>query len=264
MSTPAPHTRIGAEAPILTVHAISKHYAGLRAVDDVSLEVRRGELLGLIGPNGAGKSTLFNCIAGATPPTAGQVMFKGESITGIGSRRIARRGLARTYQNLRVFPDMTVFDNVSAGAIGAVGTSLFDALLPAFRHDRAERIADETLKALEMFDLLQFADQPAGNLSYGQKKNLEMARAIALRPQLLMLDEPAAGLNTETAQLAERMMRLCEEGITIMLVEHDMPMVMKVCDRILVLEAGRLIADGTPAQIRQDPAVQTAYLGTEP
>jgi branched-chain amino acid transport system ATP-binding protein len=249
---------------LLQVSGLSKHFAGLKAVSEVSFNVSKGELVGLIGPNGAGKTTLFNCVAGAFAPTAGSVRFDGQEIAGLESSRIARRGLARTYQNLRVFSDMTVFDNVSTGAIGRFGTSVWTALMPGLGKHREEEIAEATLEALRMFDLVEFADQPAGNLSYGQKKNLEMARAMSLKPKLLMLDEPAAGLNdTETAELAERVMSLRDSGLTIMLVEHDMPMVMRVCERIVVLETGKLIANADPASIRKDKAVRAAYLGEE-
>ena len=249
---------------LLRVDGLAKHFQGLRAVDDVSFDVGRGELVGLIGPNGAGKSTLFNCIAGAIPRTAGKVAFDGRQIAGFDPSRIARLGIARTYQNLRIFPDITVFDNVSAGAIGRLGTSLFGTLIPRLGRRRDEAIATATLQALERFDLLDYADQPAGNLAYGQKKHLEIARALSLRPTLLLLDEPAAGLNdTETIELANRLRALRDGGLTILLVEHDMPMVMRICDRIVVLDSGRKIAEGMPAAIRADAAVRAAYLGDE-
>ena len=249
---------------LLQVDGLAKHFQGLRAVDDVSFDVRRGELVGLIGPNGAGKSTLFNCIAGAIPRTAGKVAFDGRQIAGFDPSRIARLGIARTYQNLRIFPDITVFDNVSAGAIGRIGISLFGSLIPRLGRRRDEAIAAATLAALQRFDLLEYADQPAGNLAYGQKKHLEIARALSLQPTLLLLDEPAAGLNdTETAELAERLRALRDGGLTILLVEHDMPMVMRICDRIVVLDSGRKIAEGVPAAIRADAAVRAAYLGDE-
>jgi branched-chain amino acid transport system ATP-binding protein len=249
---------------LLQVDGLAKHFQGLRAVDDVSFDVRRGELVGLIGPNGAGKSTLFNCIAGAIPRTAGKVAFDGRQIAGFDPSRIARLGIARTYQNLRIFPDITVFDNVSAGAIGRIGISLIGSLIPRLGRRRDEAIAAATLAALQRFDLLEYADQPAGNLAYGQKKHLEIARALSLQPTLLLLDEPAAGLNdTETTELAERLRALRDGGLTILLVEHDMPMVMRICDRIVVLDSGRKIAEGVPAAIRADAAVRAAYLGDE-
>ena len=251
--------------PLLRVEGLSKHFEGLRAVDEVSFEVGRGELVGLIGPNGAGKSTLFNCVAGAIPRARVASTSRVVRSPGLDPGRIARLGIARTYQNLRIFPDITVFDNVSAGAIGRHGTSLFGTLIPALGRRRDGAIAGETLAALERFDLLDSADQPAGNLAYGQKKHLEIARALALRPTLLLLDEPAAGLNdSETTELARRLRVLRDGGLTILLVEHDMPMVMRICDRIVVLESGRKIAEGTPASIRADAAVRAAYLGDEP
>ena len=250
--------------PLLRVEGLAKHFQGLRAVDDVSFDVERGELVGLIGPNGAGKSTLFNCIAGAIPRTAGKVAFNGRQIVDLDPSRIARLGIARTYQNLRIFPDITVFDNVSAGAIGRLGISLVGTLIPPLGRKREEAIATATLAALERFDLLEYADLPAGNLAYGQKKHLEIARALSLQPTLLLLDEPAAGLNDiETTELANRLRALRDGGLTILLVEHDMPMVMRICDRIVVLDSGRKIAEGAPAAIRADAAVRAAYLGDE-
>ncbi len=252
-------------AAILRVENVSRHFQGLRAVDDVSFSIARGELVGLIGPNGAGKTTLFNVIAGALPATAGSVLFEDRTLAGCDSADIARRGIARTYQNLRVFPDITVFDNVSVGAAGRHGISLASALLPGLSRKRDAAIAADTIAALDRFGLAGAADQLAGNLAYGQKKLLEIARALALGPKLLLLDEPAAGLNAnETAALADLVRGLAAGGLTILLVEHDMPMVMRICDRIVVLESGRKIADAAPAAIRGDAAVRAAYLGDAP
>ncbi|MCW5770064.1 MAG: ABC transporter ATP-binding protein [Rhodospirillaceae bacterium] len=251
-------------APLLAVEGLSRSFQGLRAVDDVSFEVRPGELLGLIGPNGAGKTTVFNMVAGALAPTAGRIRFEGADVTGLTPDRVAKRGIARTYQNLRVFPDISVFDNVSVGAVGRFGLSLWGALLPGLERRRSARIAEATIAALDRLGLLPQADQLAGNLSYGQKKLLEIARALTLAPKLLLLDEPAAGLNpSETAALSDLVGALSREGLTILLVEHDMPMVMRVCSRIVVLESGRKIADAPPRDIRADPAVRAAYLGDE-
>jgi len=251
--------------PILIADAIDVRFGDFQALSGFSLSVQPGTIHALIGPNGAGKTTLFNCVAGAIARTSGDVEFQGRSIAGLDPGRIARLGIARTYQNLRIFPDITVFDNVSAGAIGRLGISLFGTLIPGVGRKRDEAIADAALAALERFDLLSFADQPAGNLAYGQKKHLEIARALALQPTLLLLDEPAAGLNdTETGELASRLRALRDAGLTILLVEHDMPMVMRICDRIIVLDSGRKIAEGAPAAIRADTAVRAAYLGDEP
>jgi branched-chain amino acid transport system ATP-binding protein len=250
--------------PLLTVDRISRSFQGLRAVDDVSFDVHAGELLGLIGPNGAGKTTLFNMIAGALAPSAGRIGFTGADIGGLPPNRIAKLGIARTYQNLRVFPDLTVFDNVSVGAVGRFGSSLLGSLVPGAERHRARRIADATAAALVRLGLHRQADEPAGNLSYGQKKLLEIARALTLAPKLLLLDEPAAGLNpSETEALSHLVRSLSDEGLTILLVEHDMPMVMRVCTRIVVIDSGRKIAEGTPREIRADAAVRAAYLGDE-
>jgi branched-chain amino acid transport system ATP-binding protein len=251
--------------PFLEIDHVTRRFGGLTAVDDVSGHVDQGELVGLIGPNGAGKTTLFNVITGFTPPSQGSVRFRGTTISSLRPWRVARLGLGRTFQNLRIFPNMTVFDNVSVGAIGREGHSPIDALFGgAAARGRAENTARRTWQALERTGLTEVAGDLAANLSYGRRKYLEIARALATDPALLVLDEPAAGLNdTETAALAAFITRLNAEGLTILLVEHDMGLVMGICRRIMVLASGRKISDATPDVVRADPAVIEAYLGTD-
>jgi branched-chain amino acid transport system ATP-binding protein len=245
---------------LLDIKAATRRFGGLVAVDQVSTHVKQGELVGLIGPNGAGKTTLFNLISGFTPPSSGEITFEGTRIDGLKPWRIARLGIGRTFQNLRIFPNMSVFDNVTVGAIGTVGATA----LSAFTGGRSAEISQRGLAALDAVGLADQADELAANLSYGKRKYLEIARALAGRPKLLVLDEPAAGLNdSETASLAAFIRRLHGEGMTILLVEHDMSLVMSICQRVVVLASGRKIADAPPDIVRRDPAVLEAYLGTD-
>lgn len=248
---------------ILETKGLTRRFGGLVAVDNVDMTMKKGELVGLIGPNGAGKSTFFNCLTGFYPPSDGEVRFMGRPITGLKPYEVAKLGIGRTFQNLRIMPNMTVFDNVSIGAIGSLSHSLRRAILP-FRCKADEEISQRTWDILKRVGLDSQADELAANLSYGKRKYLEIARAMATDPQLLILDEPAAGLNEqETEGLAEFINELNGEGVPILLVEHDMGLVMGICHRVMVLALGKKIADDTPQAVQKDSAVLEAYLGGE-
>jgi branched-chain amino acid transport system ATP-binding protein len=245
-------------SPVLSVHNLSKRFGGIVAVDGVSFEVNQGEILGIIGPNGSGKSTLFNCILGQLAPTAGEVRLDGRAVTGMRACDLSRLGLARTFQLLQVFPQLTVAENLILAGQEHRGT-MWSRLIG--RPDAG--LAETAAEMMSFFRLERLADQTAGSLSYGQQKLLDAAMAFMVRPRLVLLDEPAGGVNpTMLADLRERLRAInVQGGATFAIIEHNMDFVMTLCTRILVLAEGRVIAAGDPETVRRDPHVIEAYLG---
>jgi len=256
--------------PILTVNKLSKSFGGLMAVSNVSMELEQGELVGLIGPNGAGKTTVFNLLTGIYPPTSGYITLyrnnKKEEIQGLKPYTICKKGIARTFQNIRLFKDLTVLDNVRI----AMNKNASYGLISSFFHTKSYGIQEKEVleKSIELLRILKLdhkKDELAKNLPYGEQRQLEIIRALATNPCILLLDEPAAGMNpAETAQLTEMIEWIRKNfNLTILLIEHDMSLVMKICERIYVLDYGMVIAEGTPSEIKSNKRVIEAYLGEE-
>ncbi len=247
----------------LDARRVSRWFGGLAAVQDVDLAVSEGEIFGLIGPNGAGKTTLFNMLSGALRPTRGEIVFDGASIGGLTTEAVARRGLVRTFQNLRLFRRMTALENVMVGTFCRSRSSLVSWAIPGHRLWLASRERDAR-DVLDVVALGAQADVVAMHLSHGEQRRLEVARALAARPRLLLLDEPCAGLTREEVEsLATLIRRIRATGVTVLLIEHDMDFVMGLAERIAVLDFGQKIAEGPATAIRENPAVVTAYLGSE-
>jgi len=250
--------------PLLQARSVTKSFGGITAVKGLTMEVPRGALYGLIGPNGAGKTTVFNLLTGVYDTTAGEIHFAGRRIDGLAPYAITKLGIARTFQNIRLFPDLTVLGNVMAAQHLRSRQTLADAIIGTARHHREERDSrDQAMRLLAIFDLDHVADEPSVSLPYGSQRRLEIARALATGPTLLLLDEPAAGMNPqEASELMRLIRRLRDEfGLTILLVEHNMKVVMGICETIQVIDYGEAIAIGTPREIQGNARVIEAYLG---
>ena len=250
-------------ATILEARDVCQYFGGLKAVEKVSMKIEEGDIFGVIGPNGAGKTTFFNICSGIFKPTAGEIWFLGEQITGMLTENIARRGMARTFQNIQLFKFMTVLENVKIGFHIRTKTNMGSALLRSRRFRSDEMFAQEKgLEILERVGLTPYKDTLASNLPYGLQRKVEIARALALDPKILLLDEPVAGMNpAETQELSEFIKKLNRDGYTIAVIEHDMKFVMNTCNRILVLNFGQKICEGTPEQVKNDRGVNEAYFG---
>ena len=249
---------------MLEVTSLGISFGGLRAVDELSMKIEKGGLVGLIGPNGAGKTTVFNMLTGVYRPTDGGIRLDGQNLVGKKPHEICKLGVARTFQNIRLFSNLTVLDNVKTGLHNEITYSLAESLFHIGSYRKKERQMDErAMELLGVFGLESMADYKAANLPYGKQRKLEIARALATDPKLLLLDEPAAGMNpNETGELMETIELVRKKfGVTVLLIEHDMKLVSGICEYLYVLNFGRLLAEGTPSEVLQNPEVVTAYLG---